>query len=122
MATKNIEKRAQAEKKALEDGVKVSLAEAEGGKVSITYNGKAFAFPKAQPAWVPMFVAVHGQGDKKELSDEKSFEFLVKLIGMDFAKEIVEAADNDFSIADVAEQIVIPIQSYWNNPKQYKKK
>ena len=121
MATENIRKRAQSEAESLEEGLKTSLEELEGGKVAITYNGKTFDFPKAQPAWVSMFIAVHGKGDKKELSDEKSLEFLVKLIGKELALEIIEAADNDFSIGDVAEQIVIPIQSYWSKAEAKKK-
>jgi hypothetical protein len=117
MATENIEKRAKQEQQDLEQGLKVSIAELEGGdKVALEYNGKEFEFPKAQPAWVSMFIALHGEGKEKELSDEKSLEFLVKLVGRGLATEIVETADNDFSIADVAEQIVQPIQSYWSEP------
>lgn len=122
MATENIRKRAKAEQESLEEGIKTSLEELEGGKVAITYNEKTFEFPKAQPAWVSMFIAVHGQGDNKDLSDANSLEFLVKLIGNDLALEIIEAADNDFSIADVAEQIVAPIQGYWSNVENAKKK
>lgn len=122
MATENIKKRAKAEQQELEQGLKTSVTELEGGKVAITYNGKDFTFPKAQPAWVSMFIALHGEGENKELSDQKSLEFLVKLVGEDLATEIVETADNDFSIADVAEGIVEPIQSYWSDPEQQEKK
>lgn len=114
MATENIKKRAQKEQQELEEGFKVSIAELDNGKVALEYNGKEFQFPKAQPAWVSLFVAHHGEGPEKELSDEKTLDFLAKLIGSDLVEEIIEVADNDFSIADVGEQIVTPIQSYWS--------
>jgi hypothetical protein len=115
--TKNIEERAKREQEQLEQGFKVSLAEIEDeDKVVLQYNGKDFEFPKQQPAWVSLFIAHYGEGKEKELSDERSLEFLAKLVGEDLTVEIIETADNDFSIADVAEQIVQPIQSYWSEP------
>jgi hypothetical protein len=118
MALENIKKRAKKEQEALEEGVKASVKDVEGGNVSISYNGKEFSFPKQQPAWVPMFVAVKGKGNDKELSDSDSLEFLLRLIGNDLAEEIVDASDNDFSISDLAEEIVNPIQSYWADKKK----
>lgn len=133
MATENIKKRSQNEQQDLEQGFeksiseveqngkpqtithdKVTIKETEDNKVVLVYNGKEFTFPKAQPAWVSLFVAHHGKGPEKELSDEKTLDFLAKLIGSDLVEEIIEVADNDFSIADVGEQIVTPIQSYWS--------
>lgn len=114
MATENIEKRAKQEQQELEESFKVSIAELDEGKVALEYNGKEFQFPKAQPAWVSLFVAHHGEGPEKELSDEKTLDFLAKLIGEELVVEIIDVADNDFSIADVGEQIVEPIQSYWS--------
>lgn len=116
--SENIKKRAKKEQQELEEGIKASISELDDSKVAIEYNGKKFEFPKAQPAWVSMFIALHGKGKDKELDDEKSLEFLVRLIGKDLAEEIVNAADNDFSIADVAEQIVQPIQAYWGGKKK----
>lgn len=118
MATENIRKRAQQEQEQLEKGFQVSIQELEDEKVVLEFNGKEFEYPKAQPAWVSLFIAHYGEGPQKELSDEKTLEFLHKLIGSALVKEIIEVADNNFSIADVGEQIVQPIQSYWSDPDQ----
>lgn len=109
----NIQKRAESEQESLEEGIKTSVRELEDGKAVITYNGKEFTFPKDQPAWVAPFLGLYGEGKDKELSDERSLQFLVKLIGQELAEEIIEVADNDFSMADLAEQIVQPIQEHW---------
>lgn len=113
MATENIKKRAKAEQESLTEGIKASIEEMEGGRLTVTYNGKEFDFPKEQPAWVLPFLEIYGEGKDKELSEVNTVKFITKLIGKDLAMEIAETADNDFSTADLGEQIVTPIQEHW---------
>lgn len=118
MALENIKKRAEQEQSELEQGIHASLIELEGGKVAINYNGKEFEFPRQQPAWVSIFFQLNGKGDEKELSDEHAFEFIVKLVGKDLGAEIVAVADNNMSLSDIVEQIVLPVREKWAAPQE----
>lgn len=118
----NIEKKALEEKEELEEGIKNSLDELKNEKVEITYNGKVFEFPKVMPAWVSLFYKMHGKGKDMALPEDKMLDFLAKVIGSELVQEIVENADNNFSINDLNESIIQPIERAWVGQNKPKKK
>lgn len=118
----NIEKRAIEEKEELEEGIHKSVEELDDKKIAIEYNGKKFEFPKTQPAWTVFFLKMYGKGKDYELEGDRMLEFLMKLIGSDLVSEILDTADNHFSVEDLSSDIITPLQSYWDTNAKKKQK
>lgn len=122
MATENLKKAAETEKKELDSNFDKAVEEKEKPVSVITVAGKDFEIPSTTPAWVSLFIARHGVGESKEVPIDKYLDFILKVIGNDIIDHMIDVADNNYSAEDFSKDVVQKITSSWQGNEEAEKK